>query len=90
MAERPEYTVCPQDQTVGRNAAAPTKALQTQWHNNGATVLKKTYKEKEHDAKAGKRRFLERVAQEQDADEEIANYREEDCNENSTHQRNPD
>jgi hypothetical protein len=33
-----------------------------------------TWKEKEHDAKVGKRRFLERVAQEQDADKEIKNY----------------
>jgi uncharacterized protein (DUF2267 family) len=34
----------------------------------------RTWKEKEHDAKMGKRRFLERVAQEQDADKEIKNY----------------
>lgn len=36
------------------------------------------------------KRYLERLAQEQEADEEIANYQEEDFHENCPHQRNPD
>lgn len=36
------------------------------------------------------KRYLERLAQQQEADEEIKQYHEEDCDENCTHQRNPD
>jgi hypothetical protein len=38
MVEKAKFTECHQDQTAGKNAAAPTLASQKPWPINGAKI----------------------------------------------------
>jgi hypothetical protein len=42
------------------------------------TLKEKSYKEKEMEKRRGKRRYLERIAEEEEADKDIKNYQQED------------
>lgn len=53
-------------------------------------MKQRTFKEQDTDARLGRKRFLERMAQTRDAEKEIKEYTEEEFLENKQHQRRPD